>query len=111
MNNTLTYNGYTARIEFDPEDRIFFGRIAGIRDIITFHGETVDELISAFEEAVDDYLEVCARLGQQPNKAYSGKLLLRLPSEVHAAVAAKAELSGTSINRWAVETLRIAATA
>lgn len=109
MNNTLNYNGYTARIEFDPEDRIFFGRIAGIRDIITFHGKTVDELISAFEEAVDDYLEVCARLGQQPNKTYSGKLLLRLPSEVHAAVAVKAELGGKSINQWACETLRMAA--
>ena len=105
MNNVLNYNGYSARIEFDPEDRIFFGRIAGIRDIVTFHGETVDELIAAFEEAVDDYLEVCQRIGQPPNKSYSGKLMLRLSPEIHAAIAANAEINGKSINQWVSDTL------
>ncbi len=94
MNNALSHNGYTARVEFDPEDRIFFGRIAAIRDIVSFHGETVDELISAFEEAVDDYVETCEKIGQKPNKPYSGKLMLRVPSGVHASVATAAEISG-----------------
>ena len=57
MKNAMTYKGYTARVEFDADDRVFFGRLAGIKDIITFHGETVDELETAFKEAVDDYLK------------------------------------------------------
>jgi predicted HicB family RNase H-like nuclease len=63
--NTLTHKGYAARVEFDAEDRIFHGRIAGIRDIVTFHGESVKELLAAFEEAVDDYLATCEKLGQR----------------------------------------------
>lgn len=103
--NAMTYKGYSARIEFDSEDRIFVGHVVGIRDIISFHGTTVDELSKSFHEAVDDYLEACEKLGQSPNKPYSGKLMLRIPPELHAAVAVEAELKGKSINQWASETL------
>jgi len=105
MNNAMTYKGYTARIEFDALDRIFFGRLAGIRDIITFHGETVDELETAFKEAVDDYLATCVKLGDVPNKPYSGKLTLRISPSVHAAIATAAETSGKSLNKWVSDTL------
>jgi len=105
MNNAMTYKGYTARIEFDAVDRIFFGRLSGIRDIITFHGETVDELETAFKGAVDDYLATCAKLGDKPNKPYSGKLTLRIPPGVHAAIATAAETSGKSLNKWVADTL------
>ena len=60
----------------------------------------------AFEEAVDDYLETCAKLDRSPQKPYSGKIMLRLPPEVHAAVAVAAEVSGKSINQWATETFK-----
>jgi len=106
MNNAMTYKGYTARIEFDAQDRIFFGRLAGIRDIVTFHGETVDELEAAFMEAVDDYLATCAKLGEKPNKPYSGKLTLRIPPSVHAAIATAAETSGKSLNKWVADQLK-----
>lgn len=106
MKNAMTYKGYTARIDFDGDDRIFFGRLAGIRDIITFHGETVDELEAAFKEAVDDYLETCVKLGEEPNKPYSGKLTLRIPPSVHAAIATEAETSGKSLNKWVSEILK-----
>ena len=106
MKNAMTYKGYTARIEFDGDDRIFFGRLAGIRDIITFHGETVDELEAAFKEAVDDYLETCVKLGEEPNKPYSGKLTLRIPPSVHAAIATAAETSVKSLNKWVSEILK-----
>ena len=105
MKNAMTYKGYTARIDFDGDDRIFFGRLAGIRDIITFHGETVDELEAAFKEAVDDYLETCVKLGEEPNKPYSGKLTLRIPPSVHAAIATAAETSGKSLNKWVADIL------
>lgn len=103
MMDDLAYKGYTAHVEFDAEDRIFHGRIAGIRDIVTFHGESVKELLAAFEEAVDDYLETCEKLGQQPNKPFSGRMMLRLPPETHAAAAMAAEANGKSLNQWATE--------
>lgn len=102
--NTMTYRGYAARIEYSDEDQCFVGHVAGIHDVVGFHGDSVAELRAAFEEAVEDYLETCARLNRAPQKPYSGKLMLRVPSEVHAAVAAAAEVSGKSINQWATET-------
>lgn len=105
MKNSLTYQGYAARIEFSSEDECFVGHIAGIQDTVGFHGESVAELKAAFEEAVEDYLETCERIGKTPQKPYSGKLMLRLPPEVHAAIATAAELSGQSINQWASEAL------
>jgi len=105
MKNAMTYKGYTARIEFDAEDRIFFGRLSGIRDIVTFHGAAVDELEAAFHEAVDDYLATCAKLGDKPDRPYSGKLTLRIPPSVHAAITTAAETSGKSLNRWVADVL------
>ena len=101
----MRYKGYSARIEYSDEDECFVGRVAGIRDILTFHGESVTEVRQAFEEALDFYLETCAKRGETPNKPYSGKLLLRVSPEVHAAVATAAKVSGQSINQWAAERL------
>ncbi len=101
----MTYQGYAARIGYSDEDELFVGRVVGIRDIITFHGETVNEIRAAFQEAVDFYLETCAERGEQPNRPYSGKLMLRMPIDVHEAVATTAEVNGKSINQWIVETL------
>ncbi len=79
--------------------------MAGIRDIITFHGESVGEVREAFEKALDYYLACCNERGEQPNKPYSGKVLLRIDPEVHAAVAEAAEISGVRLNQWAGEKL------
>lgn len=110
MSNAMTYKGYTARIEFDDADAIFHGRILGIRDVIGFHAESVNELREAFHEAVDDYLEACAKLGKNPDKPASGKLMLRIPQEVHRAALVAAQASGKSLNQWAAETISKAAT-
>lgn len=104
----MRYRGYPARIEYSDEDGCFVGRVAGIRDIITFHGESVGEVREAFEEAVEFYLESCDERGETPNKPYSGKLLLRIDPEIHAAVAEAAEVDGVSINQWAGEKLTAA---
>lgn len=72
MSKTMTYKGYAARIAYDDKDGVFTGRIAGIRDGVGFHAETVDDLRAAFHEAVDDYLETCAKIGKAPQKAFSG---------------------------------------
>ena len=101
----MNHKGYLAKVEFDPEDHIFVGQVVGIRDVVGFHGESVTELETAFHEAVDNYLQACEELGQEPNRPYSGNLMLRVPAEVHAAVAAAAEASGKSINQWAAAAL------
>jgi len=101
--NTMTYRGYAARIEYSDEDQCLVGHVAGINDVVGFHGDSVAELRTAFEEAVEDYLTTCEKLNRAPQKPYSGKLMLRVPPEVHAAVAVAAQVSGKSINQWAAE--------
>ena len=105
MNNTMNYKGYSARIEYDDGDEIFFGRIAGIRDGVGFHADTVKSLRKAFREAVEDYIETCARIGKKPQKAFSGQVMFRVSPEVHRKAALAAELSGKSLNQWAEEVL------
>jgi predicted HicB family RNase H-like nuclease len=109
MSNVMSYKGYSARIEYDDEDGILFGQIAGITDGIGFHAESVEGLRVAFHEAVDDYIETCAKLGKEPQKAYSGKVMFRIDPDVHARAAKAAELSGKSLNEWAGEVLAKAA--
>ncbi|HEY5410494.1 MAG TPA: type II toxin-antitoxin system HicB family antitoxin [Caulobacteraceae bacterium] len=107
--NTMSFRGYSATIQYDDEDGLFFGRLAGIRDGVGFHGETVEELRRAFHEAVDDYLATCAKIGKAPQKPYSGQLMVRVDPQVHADAALAAELSGKSLAKWTEEKLRDAA--
>jgi predicted HicB family RNase H-like nuclease len=97
----MTYKGYTARIEYGEEDGCLIGRVLGIRDIITFHGNSVKEMQRAFMEAIDFYLETEAN----PQKPFSGKFNLRIPPELHAKASLKAEESGKSLNQWVSEAI------
>lgn len=108
MTNILSYRDYSASVEFDAEDGLFFGRIAGIRDGVGFHADTVPGLVAAFHEAVDDYLDACARVGKSPERPYSGRLLLRIDPALHASTAKAAELAGMSLNQWTEKVLRSA---
>lgn len=105
----MTWKGYAARIEYDDEDALFTGQVAGIRDRVGFHADTVVGLREAFCEAVDDYLDTCARIGKKPQKTYSGQVMFRVSPEVHRKAALAAELSGKSLNQWAEEVLDRAA--
>lgn len=104
--NTMTHKGYTARIEFDERDNLFVGRVLGIRTMISFHGETVAELRGEFQGAVEDFLQECKEKGLKPEKPASGKLLLRVPPEVHGAALVAAQAAGKSLNQWATELLQ-----
>lgn len=104
--NTMSYKGYSARIEFDDRDNIFVGRILGVRSIISFHGKTVAALRAEFQGAVNDYLSECEADGVTPEKPASGKLLLRVPPEVHGKALVAAQLAGKSLNQWATELLQ-----
>ena len=107
--NMMKYNGYIAHIEYDDEDHIFVGHLAGIKDIVGFHGATVNELESAFEESVDNYLAISEETGRLAQKPFSGKLMLRISPDIHAAVATVAEVHGKSINQWVSDILAKAA--
>ena len=98
--NVMTYKNFVARVEYNEVDGCFIGHIAGIRDVIGFHGAAVVELRTAFEEAVDDYLTTCNKIGREPNKPYSGQFRLRLAPELHARAAMMAEAKGKSLNTW-----------
>jgi predicted HicB family RNase H-like nuclease len=105
MMNAMTYKGYLGKVGFDPADNIFVGHVLGVSDRITFHGETVAGLTADFRKAVDHYLDDCEKTGREPQKAASGKLMLRIRPEVHAAVSVAAAAAGKSISQWADEVL------
>ncbi|MDR1726576.1 MAG: type II toxin-antitoxin system HicB family antitoxin [Acidobacteriota bacterium] len=107
--NSMTYRGYTARVDFDGRDDIFVGRVLGTRDAIVFHADTVDGLRNEFKVSVDDYLAFCAERGIAPDKPASGRLMLRIPPEVHAAAVVAAKAAGESLNQWAARVLAAAA--
>lgn len=111
MKNIMTYKGYNAGIEFDPDDRIIVGRVLDIDDIISFHGVSVAEFEQAFHKAIDDYIAACEKLGQPPEKPASGKMMLRVDPTVHAAALKAAAHTGQSLNKWAENALRQAARA
>lgn len=102
----LSYRGYTADVEFDAEDMLLVGRLAGIDDLISFTATTTDELAAAFRETVDDYIETCARLGKPADRPYSGKVMLRIEPALHARLARAARAQGRSLNQFGAEALR-----
>ena len=103
MGNAIKYRGYAARIDYDAADRIFVGRVLGMSEQLAFHGAGVDELHADFEFAIDHYLEECKKEGRSPERPASGKLLLRLPPDVHATAMIAAASAGKSLNQWVVE--------
>lgn len=93
------YKGYSGSVEFSPEDNCLFGKVQGLhKATILYEGNSVDELRKDFEEGVDDYLLRCKERGVQPEKPYSGKLIVRMSSELHSRVAEAVAGSGTTIN-------------
>lgn len=106
--STMTYKGYTARVDIDARDNLLVGHLLGVRDIVGFHANDVAGLRAAFEEAVTDYLETCAQLGKSPEKPASGKLMLRVAPEIHSAALLAAQASGVSLNQWAAKVLQAA---
>lgn len=109
MTNAMTYKGYTANMAFDAEDKVIVGRVVDIDDIISFHGESVADFEANFHAAIDAYLSASEALGSPPERPASGKVMLRIAPEVHAAALKAAARSGTSLNKWAEKALGKAA--
>ena len=101
----MEYKGYVAVVEFDEKADIFHGEVINLRDVVTFEGETVGELRRAFQDSVDDYLEFCAERGEEPEKPYSGRFVVRIEPELHRRIALEARKRGMSINALVGEAL------
>jgi predicted HicB family RNase H-like nuclease len=105
----IQYKGYTGVVDFDPELRSFTGHVVDLHDEIYFEGASVEQLEASMQRAVDQYLSVCAKRGEEPERAFSGKLNLRLGSDLHRAVALAAAAEGESLNNWLVRVVESAA--
>lgn len=105
----IEYKGYTGAIEFDPELRLFTGHVLDLRDEIYFEGDSVEALEASMQRAIDHYLEVCDRRGEDPERPFSGKLNVRLGSELHRAAVIAAAAEGESLNNWLVRVVETAA--
>lgn len=110
MKNAMRYKGYVARIDYDEADGVFTGEVVGLSEKISFHGASVDELRGDFEFAIDHYLSVCREAGISPERQAGGRVLLRLPAELHAAALTTAESQGRSLNDWLIGAVSAALT-
>ena len=108
MSDILQYKSYSACVEFSAEDEVFFGKIIGINDLITFEADSVKQLKAAFHEAVEDYLQTCKDLGKEPDKNYKGVFNVRIPSELHRRAAVAAAFKKVTLNdfvKYAIDTV------
>lgn len=103
----LEYQGYTGSIEYSKEDKLFFGKILGIKSLISYEGTTGPELEADFKEAVDDYLADCKSMNIKPEKPFKGSFNVRIPSELHKEATLKAQELNTSLNSFVSESIRV----
>lgn len=96
----MKYKGYKGHAVYDAQAKIFHGELVGLNAVITFQGETVQELEQAFKDSVDDYLEWCSKRGKSPEKTFSGTLSLRLTPEIHAKLHHNAAIEKMSLNAY-----------
>jgi predicted HicB family RNase H-like nuclease len=94
----VKYKGYTAVVTLDEDQGILFGRVLGLRDVITFEATTVAEAIEEFHATIDFYLEACAADCEEPDRPYSGNFQLRIDPELHRRLAVAAQERGQSLN-------------
>jgi predicted HicB family RNase H-like nuclease len=102
----MEYKGYIGKVEMDEDAEILSGEVINIRDVITFEGASVEEVQRAFHESVDDYLAFCKERGENPEKPFSGKFVVRISPELHQKAYVQAKLNNQSLNHWFVDLLQ-----
>lgn len=100
MNNTMEYKGYVGSVEFSEEDALFFGKVMGVRALISYEGENAHDLVADFHSAVEDYLALCAAEGVEPEKAYKGSFNIRISPELHKQAVITATARQMSLNSF-----------
>jgi len=104
--NIMEVEGYKAKIEYDPDLDQFRGQILGLNGSADFYGKTPASLRKEFKHSLKVFLEVCKEKGITPTKEFSGRFNLRIPSQLHREIAARATATDKSINQWVSETLK-----
>jgi predicted HicB family RNase H-like nuclease len=104
--STMSYKGYEAVVEYDEEAGIFHGEVAGLRDVITFQGKSVAELKKTLAGSIEDYLAFCKERGEDPEKPFSGRFVVRADPSLHKDVAVAAKRAGVSLNKWVTSALQ-----
>ena len=99
MRDLLQYKDFFGSVHFSADDGVFFGKIEGINDLITFEGITVDEIRDAFQEAVEDYIDICKQTGKPVQKSYKGSFNVRIAPELHKKAVQKSLILGISLNK------------
>ena len=105
MKDVLQYKDFIGSVHFSSDDSIFFGKIEGINDLVTFEGSSVKELIKSFHEAVNDYIEICKLTEKPIHKSFKGSFNVRIPAELHKKAVQKSILSGQSLNQFVKEAI------
>ena len=106
MKNALSYKGFYGSVEFSDEDNVFFGKIIGINDHITYEGDNVKGLRSDFQESVDEYLETCIQLCKEPEKTYKGTFNVRITPSLHKQLAVYSISNGKTLNSTVEEAIQ-----
>ena len=99
MNNTMRYKGYVGSVEISENDTVFYGKVLGIRSLMSYEGANATELIADFHGAVDDYLAMCKEDGIAPETAYKGSFNVRITPQLHEKLAICAQNQGISLNK------------
>lgn len=106
MSNTLTYKNYIGTVNFSEEDGVFFGKVIGITDSISFEGDSVKSLIEDFHSAVDEYLEFCAENNKEPQQQYKGSFNVRISPELHRQASLMAQAQHISLNNFIEQSVK-----
>ena len=106
MKNILTYKGYITKIEYSSEDKVLYGKVEGIKDLINFESDDANTIEEEFHKAVDDYLDLCSELGQNPDKTYGGTFNVRIPPELHKNLAYLAASQNRTLNSAVEEAIK-----
>ena len=98
MKDYLEYKSYLGTVNYSAKDKVFYGKLEGINDLVNFEADNVKDLEAGFKEAVNDYLETCKELGKTPEKTYKGVFNVRVPSSIHKRIAMLAAKKGLKLN-------------
>ena len=99
-------SGSVGSVEFSEEDGLFFGKVMGIRSLISYEGKNAQELLSDFHAAVDEYLQACEAAGKEPDVAFKGSFNVRLSPDLHRKLFIYTTAHQMSINKYIEDTLQ-----
>ena len=100
MTDLIEYKKFFGSLHFNSDDEIFYGKIEGINDLISFEGKTVKDIKRNFKDAVNDYIYICKENDKPLYKSYKGSFNIRVPAELHKKAVQQALLLDISLNKY-----------